>query len=1002
MLLSAALYAQPVISNFSPATGATGTSVSITGSGFGTTAAENIVFFGAVRATVIAAATNMLTVTVPPGATYQPITVTVNGLIGYSAKPFITTFQGTPSFDANSFATPLYLVSFNPETLAAGDLDGDGKSDIVISYGWGPTHSFHIFRNQSTPGGVSFADPVLYPYITGVYPQNMLIADVSGDGKPDVIASTSEVAVYKNSSTPGNITFEPRLDISLNSSSIQFGGNLVTDIDRDGRPDIFVCDMWNGRIIVLRNTSQNNIVSFAAPVTFDIGSKPKKLAAADLDGDGLRDIAAVNNTTATISVLRNTSTPGNISFAPKLVYAAGSEPFSISAGDLNADDKPDLVVANNNGQSISLFKNTGSPGTVSFDAQTIISTGAGFPTDAIVCDLDGDGKPDIAETNNGSNTAALVFKNTGTGDALSFAPFVSYPTTQGPWSMAAADLDNDGKPDLTIANAYSNIMSVMRNTVNNPVIQSFSPATATMGQVVTITGANFTGTTGVLFGGVPAASFTLVSPTTITAVPGVGASGDVTVIQPGGITALPGFTYTSPVVQICPNGSTVFTSDITGAAYQWQLDAGNGFTNISNNANYSGTQTANLQLNNIPSAFYNYKYRCMVAGSMSRTFILRFANTWTGNVNGLWGTAANWSCGTMPDQHTDVVINQGPVVLNTHAVVRSLTVNPGVNFTVEQGYTLTSCGGSVAAGSLAGAPGACANVTANGVYAQGTALVPANSILVQVNVTTPGCYLISTNTVNGIRFAGSGSFNSTGVQTLVLPGTGVPAAAGNFTYTISWNASACSFSLGVGNVIATSGSYFPLTVNSNWAYTIPSTPTPTDSVRMVSLPATLSANGQVYSDFLETNEALVDRHIGYRNNGRNFYLYYDQYENTHSLLLLQLNGEIRQLNDSLPAGSTWSNNITGWVNGGSTTSTPVQMQATITEKGVPVTLLTGLAFLNAIKVKYNYYDMGNPAAPVFVYREERWFVPGVGMVYFQSADPFGIGVTQQLKRYQVY
>ena len=82
----------PVITSFSPTSGATGTIVTITGTGFNTTAANNIVFFGATMATVTAASTTSLTVTVPVGASYQPISV-LNGskaLIGYSAKPFIS------------------------------------------------------------------------------------------------------------------------------------------------------------------------------------------------------------------------------------------------------------------------------------------------------------------------------------------------------------------------------------------------------------------------------------------------------------------------------------------------------------------------------------------------------------------------------------------------------------------------------------------------------------------------------------------------------------------------------------------------------------------------------------------------------------------------------------------------------------------------------------------------------------------------------------------------
>src|SRR5437868_6873681 len=91
----ARVFAQaPVISSFTPASGPVGTSVTITGTGFAPATANNAVFFGATKATVTAASTTSLTVTVPIGASYQPISV-LNGnttLTGYSDKPFITTF----------------------------------------------------------------------------------------------------------------------------------------------------------------------------------------------------------------------------------------------------------------------------------------------------------------------------------------------------------------------------------------------------------------------------------------------------------------------------------------------------------------------------------------------------------------------------------------------------------------------------------------------------------------------------------------------------------------------------------------------------------------------------------------------------------------------------------------------------------------------------------------------------------------------------------------------
>jgi trimeric autotransporter adhesin len=65
------------------------------------------------------------------------------------------------------------------------------------------------------------------------------------------------------------------------------------------------------------------------------------------------------------------------------------------------------------------------------------------------------------------------------------------------------------------------------------------------------------------------------------------------------------------------------------------------------------------------------------------------ANAWTGAVNNLWGTAGNWSCGTVPDANTDVIIGSGSVVVSSNAVCRSLKVNPGATLSVATGFTIS-------------------------------------------------------------------------------------------------------------------------------------------------------------------------------------------------------------------------------------------------------------------------------------------------------------------------
>jgi hypothetical protein len=144
----------------------------------------------------------------------------------------------------------------------------------------------------------------------------------------------------------------------------------------------------------------------------------------------------------------------------------------------------------------------------------------------------------------------------------------------------------------------------------------------------------------------------------------------------------------TPIVS-CPSGNTSITSNLTGATYQWQVNTGSGFTNISNNGNYTGTNTITLQLNTMPSGWYGYIYRCIVNGAYSTNSKLKFSDNWTGTTNNNWEDAANWSCGTIPDANTDVIINNGLVTVNENTTVRTLTLAPGVIFTVAPGVILT-------------------------------------------------------------------------------------------------------------------------------------------------------------------------------------------------------------------------------------------------------------------------------------------------------------------------
>ncbi len=144
---------------------------------------------------------------------------------------------------------------------------------------------------------------------------------------------------------------------------------------------------------------------------------------------------------------------------------------------------------------------------------------------------------------------------------------------------------------------------------------------------------------------------------------------------------------TPPPTSCLGNGITI-TAASSGAVYQWQLDSGSGYNNISNNANYSGTNTATLLINNVSTNITGYKYRCVVDAVNGPENVLRFVLTWTGAVNTDWNLPGNWSCSTVPDEYTDVLIptavsNYPTISVNTS--VRKIELQTGTTVNINTG-----------------------------------------------------------------------------------------------------------------------------------------------------------------------------------------------------------------------------------------------------------------------------------------------------------------------------
>lgn len=204
--------------------------------------------------------------------------------------------------------------------------------------------------------------------------------------------------------------------------------------------------------VVLLFLPEPGFAAFDASGSYGVGSNPRSVFAADLDGDGDGDLAVANYGSQTVSVLFN---DGDGAFAAAVNYAVGTRPANIFVADVNGDGDQDVVAANFLSDNVSILLNNGD-GTFAAAVNYVSGDGA---WSVFVADLDGDGDKDLAVTNSNAATISIL-KNNGDG---TFAAAVTYAVQSVPSSIYVVDVDDDDDLDLAVANYFGATISILKN-----------------------------------------------------------------------------------------------------------------------------------------------------------------------------------------------------------------------------------------------------------------------------------------------------------------------------------------------------------------------------------------------------------------------------------------------------------------------------------------------------------------------------------------------------------
>lgn len=242
------------------------------------------------------------------------------------------------------FAIANYFTGFNQiRSVAIGDLNGDGKPDLVVG---NALSLIVVFLNN---GDGTFTKGQVTSLVPGASSPSVgpgAIADLNGDGKADYVAVSVQNGASNIFYGNGDGTLQAPVALAPTGQ-----GLAVADVNHDGRPDLLAVN--DSSLIVFLN---NGGGSFGAATTYPTGGLSAfSISTADFNGDGQLDAVVGNFDSNSVSVLLG---DGSGAFGAANVYAVNQKPLEVAVGQVNTDGKLDIVTVGRNDKTVGVLLNT--------------------------------------------------------------------------------------------------------------------------------------------------------------------------------------------------------------------------------------------------------------------------------------------------------------------------------------------------------------------------------------------------------------------------------------------------------------------------------------------------------------------------------------------------------------------------------------------------------------------------------------------------------------------